>query len=88
MFVEQKVLQVSTTPKSLHNITKEVFDAFCHGRVNTGMCHLFVRHTSCSLIISENCDPDVLKDMGAFMNDLVPEARYYHHNAEGPDDTP
>lgn len=53
------------------------------------MCTLFVRHTSASLIIQENADPDVLKDLSTFFSQLVPEdARRYRHSTEGLDDMP
>ena len=56
--------------------------------VKTGLCTLFLRHTSASLIIQENADPDVLRDLANFMSKLVPEGNYYIHDAEGPDDMP
>lgn len=56
--------------------------------IKTGICHLFLRHTSASLIIQENADPDVLKDLENFLSKLVPEWENYIHNAEGPDDMP
>lgn len=68
-------------------------------RIQTGLCHLFTRHTSASLIIQENADPDVLHDLAGYFEALVPEAGYeslggsrrfraYAHSAEGPDDMP
>ncbi len=55
----------------------------------TGLLNVFVRHTSCSLMIQENADPDVLHDMEAFMARLVPDGDPgYRHSAEGPDDMP
>lgn len=56
--------------------------------IKTGICHLFLRHTSASLIIQENADPDVLKDLENFLSKLVPEWENYIHSAEGPDDMP
>ena len=54
----------------------------------TGMIHLTCLHTSCSLTINENADPRVLKDLAAWMDDMVPESRAYLHEDEGPDDMP
>ena len=84
----QKLLKVSTTGKSLHNITQKIEDAVAEARVETGLCVLFLRHTSASLLIQENADPDVLKDLANFMAKIVPESAQYIHDAEGPDDMP
>ncbi len=57
--------------------------------VSTGLCHVFVHHTSASLIIQENADPDVQHDLNAFMDRLVPDGDpLFRHTAEGPDDMP
>lgn len=57
--------------------------------IQTGLCHLFIQHTSASLLINENADPDVLHDLETFMSDLVPDGdRRFVHTAEGPDDMP
>lgn len=84
----QKLLRISTTGKSLYNITPKIATIVAESGVNTGLCTLFLRHTSASLIIQENADPDVLLDLAEFMAKLVPESAHYIHNAEGPDDMP
>jgi secondary thiamine-phosphate synthase enzyme len=84
----QKLLRVSTSGKSLHNITTKIASIVAESGVETGLCTLFLRHTSASLIIQENADPDVLKDLANFMAKLVPEAAQYIHHAEGADDMP
>ncbi len=84
----QKLLRISTTGKSLHNITQKIEDTVAESRVETGLCVLFLRHTSASLLIQENADPDVLKDLANFMAKIVPESAQYIHDAEGPDDMP
>jgi secondary thiamine-phosphate synthase enzyme len=57
--------------------------------IKTGLCTIFLRHTSASLIIQENADPDVLKDLANFFAKLVPEdGKSYIHDAEGADDMP
>jgi secondary thiamine-phosphate synthase enzyme len=84
----QKLLRVSTNAKSLRNITSNIAEIVAESKVDTGLCTLFLRHTSASLIIQENADPDVLKDLANFMAKLVPESAKYIHDAEGPDDMP
>jgi len=84
----QKLLRISTTGKSLYNITPKIAAIVAESGVKTGLCTLFLRHTSASLIIQENADPDVLLDLAEFMAKLVPESAHYIHNAEGPDDMP
>lgn len=85
----QKTLKIQTKGKSFHDITAQVKGIVNQGNVTTGLCTLFIRHTSASLVIQENADPDVLKDLANFFKQLVPEdSRYYIHNAEGPDDMP
>jgi secondary thiamine-phosphate synthase enzyme len=59
-----------------------------HSGVQVGLCTVFVRHTSASLIIQENADPDVLRDLETFFAQLVPENAHYRHDAEGSDDMP
>ena len=56
--------------------------------VTTGLCTVFVRHTSASLVIQENADPAVLRDLARWMERLAPEGTGYEHDAEGPDDMP
>lgn len=85
----QKVLAIQTTPKSFQTITSKVVAIVKESGIQTGLCTLFVRHTSASLIIQENADPDVLKDLSTFFSQLVPEdARRYRHSTEGLDDMP
>lgn len=84
----QQLLQINTTGKSLSKITSKVQEAVVKSGVKTGLCNLFLRHTSASLIIQENADPDVLVDLENFISKLVPEGYNYIHNAEGPDDMP
>jgi secondary thiamine-phosphate synthase enzyme len=57
-------------------------------RITTGLCTVFVQHTSASLVIQENADPAVLRDLARFMTDLAPESRAWEHDDEGPDDMP
>jgi secondary thiamine-phosphate synthase enzyme len=85
----QKVLSIKTTGKCLHNITSKIEAIVAESGIKMGLCTLFVRHTSASLTIQENADPDVLTDLSNFFAKLVPEdSTRYLHNAEGPDDMP
>lgn len=68
--------------------TRKVQDVVAESGVQTGLCSIFLRHTSASLVIQENADPDVLLDMETFLAKLVPEGNYYRHSDEGPDDMP
>lgn len=84
----QQLLRIHTRGKSLHKITREVDAVVAQSGVRTGLCNLFLRHTSASLIIQENADPDVLLDLENFLAKLVPESYPYIHSTEGPDDMP
>lgn len=85
----QTALKIKTTGKSLHKITQQIEQAVDKSAVITGLCTVFVRHTSASLLIQENADPDVLVDLENFFAQLVPEDNTrYIHSAEGKDDMP
>jgi len=82
-------LTVRTSHRGLVEVTKAVADWLSEQEVATGLLTLFCRHTSASLLIQENADPDVLGDLETFFERIAPEepGRYRHH-AEGPDDMP
>ncbi|WP_449419172.1 secondary thiamine-phosphate synthase enzyme YjbQ [Phormidium nigroviride] len=84
----QQLIRIQTAGKSLCNITSKVEDAVVKSGIKIGLCTLFLRHTSASLVIQENADPDVLRDLANFLAKIVPEGPYYIHDAEGPDDMP
>ena len=85
----QQVLQIQTRGKGLLEITPEVSKVVQASEVTSGMCNLFIRHTSASLVIQENADPDVQQDLEYFFGKLVPENDLgYTHTIEGPDDMP
>ncbi|MEO8893250.1 MAG: secondary thiamine-phosphate synthase enzyme YjbQ [Coleofasciculaceae cyanobacterium] len=85
----QQFIKVKTTGKSLANITSNIQSIVAESGIKTGLCTIFLRHTSASLIIQENADPDVLKDLANFFAKLVPEdGKSYIHDAEGADDMP
>ncbi|HIK41374.1 secondary thiamine-phosphate synthase enzyme YjbQ [Thermoleptolyngbya sp. M55_K2018_002] len=84
----QQILRISTQGKTLQKVTAQVAQVVAESGIRTGLCNLFLRHTSASLIIQENADPDVLRDLETFLSKLVPEDYQYIHSAEGPDDMP
>ena len=84
----RETLQVRTTAKGFSRVTNDVQTAIAKSGIDTGVCTLFLRHTSASLVIQENADPDVLRDLSTFLARLVPEDGRYIHSMEGPDDMP
>lgn len=84
----QKVLDIDTQGKSLRRFTQQVQELVNESGVACGLCTVFIRHTSASLTIQENADPDVLVDLETFFSKLVPEGNHYEHSTEGPDDMP
>jgi secondary thiamine-phosphate synthase enzyme len=83
------VLQVSTDGKGLYDFTGAVETWLRNSSVSTGLLTVFIQHTSASLTIKENADPDVVLDLNDFFNRIAPEDnRLYRHTAEGPDDMP
>lgn len=86
----QKNLQLTARPRGFHLITADVLQAIPELRqCRVGLLHLFIQHTSASLTINENADPDVRGDFERFFNHAVPEnAPYYVHLDEGSDDMP
>lgn len=77
------------TRRGLQSITELVAAVVGASGVDEGMCSVFLRHTSASLLIQENADPDVQDDLERFFSRLVPEGDpLYRHTAEGPDDMP
>lgn len=87
--MEQTELIVETRGRGNYEITSQVSLAVAAADLDVGLCHLFISHTSASLMLCENADPDVLRDMETFMRDLVPDGDpRFVHTAEGPDDMP
>jgi secondary thiamine-phosphate synthase enzyme len=82
-------IAVQTRGAGLYDITAALEDWLQGQSVRTGLLTAFIQHTSASLTVQENADPDVLRDLEAFLRRLVPEdARLYRHTTEGPDDMP
>ena len=88
MALHQETLEIRTRTAGLWNVTAEVSAVISRSKINTGLCTVFVQHTSASLVIQENADPAVLRDLNRFMADLAPESRPWEHDDEGPDDMP
>ena len=85
----QSALTLDTRGKGTTEITRAVADVVDASGVGAGLAHVFVKHTSCSLVIMENADPSARRDLEAFMDRLVPEDEpYFVHTHEGPDDMP
>jgi secondary thiamine-phosphate synthase enzyme len=84
----QETLKVSTPGAGMTNITAEVARVVGRSGVFTGVCTVFIQHTSASLLIQENADPSVQVDLQAFLDGLAPQGTHYQHDAEGPDDMP
>lgn len=82
-------LTIHTPGRGFTDLTAQVQRAVATSGVHAGLCHLFIHHTSASLIVCENASPDVHRDLEAFFARLVPDGdRLYRHDDEGPDDMP
>ena len=88
MAMSQGSLEISTTPKSFLDITSQIQDFVTKSIIQNGVCHLFIKHTSASLVIQENYDPSVRQDFETIFSNLAPEDFPYVHNMEGKDDMP
>lgn len=89
IMVFQKQLVVSTRGRGTFDITRDINTVVQESALNNGLCHVFVHHTSASLILCENADPTVRHDLETFMKRLVPDGdAMFQHIDEGPDDMP
>jgi secondary thiamine-phosphate synthase enzyme len=85
----QRTIALPAVSRGFHLVTREVIDAVPElGRVRTGLLHLFIQHTSASLTINENADPDVPADLESSFSAIASEDFPYRHTCEGPDDMP
>lgn len=83
----QESFEIATAGRGMVNVTGQVAGSVKNSGVVTGMCHVFLHHTSASLALCENCDPDVQDDLERFFLRLVPDGDpLFRHIAEGPDD--
>ena len=89
MNVLHQTIRLSTSGKGTYSITDQVQEVFKQSSVKQGIATVFVQHTSCSLVIMENADPDARTDLHEYFDRLVPENEpYFIHTYEGPDDMP
>jgi secondary thiamine-phosphate synthase enzyme len=89
MKVQQDILSIGSRPRELLDITGKVQAIVAASGITTGLCTVFVQHTSASLVIQENADPAVRRDMARWIEGVAPEdAEAYEHDDEGPDDMP
>lgn len=88
MYVQQRI-EITTHGRGMVEITDTVKRFVDSAAIQTGLCHIFIQHTSASLILCENADPDVQADLQAFAQRLIPDDnRLFRHTMEGPDDMP
>lgn len=80
--------EIQTRGRSAVNITDRIAAEIANAKARSGLAHIFIRHTSASLTIQENADPDVLADLIDWLDRIAPEDGPYAHAAEGPDDMP
>ena len=89
MTAHTATIEVATPGRGFHEIGADVQRAVAQSAVRDGICHVFLRHTSASLLITENADPDVRRDLESWVSRLAPDGDpAYLHSMEGPDDMP
>ncbi len=87
--MKQSSIEVRTRGRGTYEITGEVQQVVSASGVRRGLCHVFIHHTSASLMLCENADPSVRRDLEAFMSRLAPDGdSLFTHTTEGPDDMP
>ena len=87
--IKQRELTIQTRGRGSYDISGELQALVREAGMNAGLCNVFICHTSASLMLCENADPDVRTDLEAFMSKTVPDGDpIYSHTAEGPDDMP
>lgn len=85
----QRDLTLAPRPRGIHLVTADVLDAVPELReVETGLLHVFLRHTSAGLTLTENASPEVRRDLDRWLDDAAPESRRWEHDLEGSDDMP
>jgi secondary thiamine-phosphate synthase enzyme len=89
MKVHQEIVDVAARGRGLYDVTRDVARVVDASGVRTGLCHVFLQHTSASMLVQENADPAVLRDLERWMERIAPEdAHAYEHDQEGLDDMP
>ncbi len=88
MPTHQSVLELETPGRGFVDVTRRVARVVEESGIETGLCVLFCQHTSASLVVQENADPAVLRDLERWLSELAPDTRAWEHDDEGPDDMP
>lgn len=88
MSAYQEALEIRTPARGMVNVTREIARAVERSQIKTGICVVFVQHTSASLVIQENADPSVRRDLARWIDRLAPESESWEHDTEGADDMP
>lgn len=87
--ISQHELEVTTEGRGTYDLSSDIQKSVRDSGIRSGMCHVFIRHTSASLMICENADPSVMQDLESFMSHQVPDGDpMFSHTSEGPDDMP
>lgn len=87
--IKQEEIVVATQGRGAYDLSPQVQKSVRLSGIGTGLCHVFIQHTSASLMICENADPAVMDDLETFMSRLIPDGdSMFTHTAEGPDDMP
>ena len=87
--IAQSEIRVDTRGRGTYDLSRAVQNAVRESGIETGLCHVFICHTSASLMLCENADPSVMRDLETFMSRQVPDGDpMFTHTAEGPDDMP
>jgi len=87
--ISQHEIELTTKGRGTYDLSRDIQRAVRDTGIKSGLCHVFIRHTSASLILCENADPSVMTDLETFMSRQVPDGDpMFSHTAEGPDDMP
>ena len=87
--IAQSEIRVATRGRGTYDLSRDVQAAVAESGIESGLCHVFICHTSASLMLCENADPSVMHDLETFMSRQVPDGDpMFTHTAEGPDDMP
>ncbi|MFM1801906.1 MAG: hypothetical protein RJA81_1258 [Planctomycetota bacterium] len=89
MIMKQNAIRISTKGRATYEITEHIRQSVRQSGIDSGLCNIFLHHTSASLILCENYEPEVRRDLEVFFANLVPDGdRRFIHQDEGPDDMP
>ncbi len=86
--MKSKIININTNGKGFYLLDEYINEFLKENEAENGLLNIFIKHTSASLIITENYDPSVKEDLLVFLETIAPEGSFYKHNLEGPDDMP